>query len=73
MTQTAVCRRCGAIWSDGRFTEGCDACGGGAMERPCYMCGGRCGVVNQRAVSDSNSSGVGHWLGLCAAFNCRKG
>lgn len=36
------------------------------MERPCYFCGGRCGAVMFRAVSDSNDSGLGHWAGRCA-------
>jgi hypothetical protein len=63
--RTAACYTCGAVWSDGRFTQNCAECGGGAMERPCYVCGGRCGTVNLRAVSDSNDSGLGHWAGRC--------
>ena len=63
--RTATCVTCDAIWSDGRFTQTCEECGGGAMERPCYFCGGRCGAVMFRAVSDSNDSGLGHWAGRC--------
>ena len=62
---SAACRTCGAVWSEGRFTDGCAECGGGAMERPCLVCGGRCGAQMFRAVSDSNDSGLGHWAGAC--------
>jgi hypothetical protein len=64
-TYPARCATCGAVWSDGRFTENCAECGGGAMERPCFLCGGRCGLVMLRTVSDSNDSGLGHWAGRC--------
>lgn len=63
--RSASCLTCGAIWSDGHFTENCSECGGGAMERLCLVCGGRCGAVMLRAVSDSNDSGLGHWAGRC--------
>ena len=62
---TASCRTCGAAWSDGLFTKDCEECAGGAMVRPCFVCGGRCGLVMLRAVSDSNDSGIGHWAGAC--------
>ena len=66
MTRTAACLTCGAVWSEGRFTEGCEECGGGAMERPCLFCGGLCGNRALRAVSDSNDSHVSHWaMGRC--------
>jgi hypothetical protein len=56
---TAACATCRAIWSEGHFTDACQECGGGAMERPCYICDGRCGAVMLRAVSDSNEIAVG--------------
>ena len=61
----ARCATCYVDWSSGRFTEDCEECGGGAMERPCAYCGGRCGMVMERAVADSNDSGIGHWMGRC--------
>jgi hypothetical protein len=61
----AHCFTCNAEWTAGRYSEACEECGGGAMTRPCTICGGRCGVVMRRAVSDSNDSGLGHWAGRC--------
>jgi len=67
----AECLTCGADWTAGRFTGNCAECGGGALERDCMYCGGRCGARLERAVSDSNDSGIGHWLGRCKLDNRR--
>ena len=64
-TRIATCLSCGARWSDGRFSAQCAECGGGAMEAPCLVCGGRCGEKWLRDVSDSNDSHRGHWAGRC--------
>ena len=61
----ALCNTCGAQWSAGAYSPHCDECGGSAMERPCLYCGGKCGAVMLRAVSDSNDSGLAHWAGRC--------
>lgn len=60
------CTSCGENWSKGAFTDGCEECGGGPLERPCILCGGRCGEVARRAPMDSNDSKVAHWHYRCA-------
>jgi len=60
------CTTCGAEWGEGAFTLECDECGGGALVRPCVVCGGRCGAWWRRAVIDSNDARVAHWGGGCA-------
>jgi len=60
------CTSCGANWSTGAFGDSCEECGGGAMERPCIVCGGRCGEISTRAPIDSNDAKVAHWLCRCA-------
>lgn len=60
------CASCGADWSQGHFSPGCQQCGGGALETPCLICGGRCGALWQRAVADSRDDNVAHWFGCCA-------
>ena len=62
---TARCTSCGADWTEGHWTAGCEECGGGALDRPCLLCGGRCGNTWRRAVLDSNDSRCGHWAGAC--------
>lgn len=62
---SAVCVTCGAVWTDGGFTPDCEECGGGHLQRPCIICGGRCGATMTRAVDDSNDSGIAHWAGRC--------
>lgn len=62
-----TCSRCGAEWTAGRFSAGCEECGGGAMTRDCPRCGGVCGAVWRRAPVDSHDSGEAHWVGACAA------
>ncbi|MSP38633.1 MAG: hypothetical protein EXR70_09100 [Deltaproteobacteria bacterium] len=59
------CLTCGADWSQGRFSESCPECGGGALEIACPVCSGKCGAVWMRAVMDSNDSGMGHFVGAC--------
>ena len=59
------CSSCEAIWSEGEFGEDCLECGGGAMERNCYLCNGQCGSVYLRAVIDSWDTGEAHWNGGC--------
>ena len=61
----ACCTNCDANWSDGHFTARCPQCGGGAMERPCGVCQGRCGQLWKRAVLDSQDSNEAHWMGTC--------
>jgi hypothetical protein len=36
------------------------------MERPCLVCGGRCGARWQRALFDSQDENLAHWYGRCA-------
>ena len=50
------CTSCGAGWSAGAYSDGCDECGGGAMERDCFVCGGKCGSKFVRAPLDSQDS-----------------
>ena len=61
-----ACNRCGALWSKGEFTAGCETCAGGGMERACPLCKGACGQRWSRAPLDSLDSGIGHWVGRCA-------
>lgn len=63
---------CGARWTEGRFTEDCPECGGGGMETPCVVCGGRCGSAFHRAPIDSNDSGLAHWNGACALLKTEQ-
>jgi len=63
--RAAACRSCGSDWSAGDFNEACAECAGGALDRPCPVCGGRCGARWERALFDSNDSGQGHWFGRC--------
>ena len=62
---SARCTSCGANWTEGQWTAGCGECGGGALEQPCLICGGRCGATWRRAVLDSNDFRCGHWHGAC--------
>jgi len=61
----ADCPTCGSSWTEGLYGPECDTCGGGAMDRPCPVCGGICGRVWRRAVMDSQDSGLAHWIGHC--------
>ncbi len=61
----ASCKSCGAHWMHGAFNEGCEQCGGGAMEIACVACGGRCGSLWKRMILDSQDSGIAHWIGGC--------
>lgn len=67
MSEIAKCGRCGADWHEGAFSENCETCGGGALERPCPTCFGLCGAYWSRALLDSNDSGMAHWHGTCAS------
>ena len=60
-----ICISCGADWSQGEFSADCPQCGGGALERACPVCGGRCGRMWMRAVLDSQESNMAHWIGSC--------
>jgi len=62
---TWACTSCGADWSGGDFTPRCDECGGGAMQRSCLLCDGRCGAVYERAPLDSVDFHMAHWIGAC--------
>jgi hypothetical protein len=33
------------IGQQGTYTDGCEECGGGAMEHPCLACAGKCGNI----------------------------
>ena len=65
MQETASCRTCGAKWSQGAFSPKCRECGGGALDAACLICGGKCGARWQRAVMDSNETGLAHFYGQC--------
>lgn len=59
------CADCNSDWSVGAFDAACGTCGGGALQRSCPICDGRCGAIWQRAVIDSIDRGVAHWIGQC--------
>ena len=61
----ARCLTCGANWSQGEWTKGCEECGGGALEIRCIICGGRCGSTWRKSVMDTNDFGMNHWHGDC--------
>lgn len=60
-----ICYLCDSNWSKGEFTEHCDLCGGGALEKPCPVCEGKCGAKWKRMVLDSLDSGESHWIMNC--------
>ncbi len=60
-----LCSDCGANWSLGEFSKECIQCGGGAMERNCALCNGKCKSIYKRAPIDSWDSGEAHWIGSC--------
>jgi hypothetical protein len=66
------CSTCGAIWGHGDYSEDCKECGGGAMERECMLCGGKCGRKWQKMQMDSNDTGVAHWGGECDSQGRQK-
>jgi hypothetical protein len=59
------CNNCESNWTAGEFDPGCAACGGGALERGCVICNGKCGQNWKKAIQDSNDSGEAHWVGKC--------
>lgn len=59
------CSSCDANWAKGEYCSDCLECGGGAMERNCIICGGRCGNKYKRAVIDSWDTKEAHWIGGC--------
>jgi hypothetical protein len=61
----ACCVTCNANWTRGRWTWGCEECGGGALVMPCGLCLGQCEGRFERAVMDSNDSHRAHFLGGC--------
>ena len=65
MNDIIKCSSCSADWSANSFSEECAECGGGAMERNCFVCNGRCNSVYKRAVLDSWDTGEAHWVGCC--------
>lgn len=69
----ARCTECGADWSAGQYGRECAMCGGGALERSCPWCGGRCGAVWRRAEVDSADAGEAHWIGHCQLLHRRAG
>ena len=63
--QDYKCSSCCANWTKNEYSDDCPECGGGAMERSCFLCGGRCGSVYKRAVHDSWDAKEAHWIGGC--------
>jgi hypothetical protein len=59
------CGSCAADWSAGLFGADCPECGGGALETPCRLCGGRCGGTWRKAIVDTPDFGQAHWSGTC--------
>lgn len=59
------CTACGINWSAGKFTPGCEECGGGALQHACLVCSGTCGAMWSRAVLDSQDAHEAHWVGRC--------
>ena len=59
------CSSSGANWAENEYSNDCMEFGGGAMERSCIICDGRCGSVYKRAVIDSRDTKDGHWIGVC--------
>ena len=60
------CLSCNSEWTRGDFSETCEECGGGAMERACIVCLGECKNTWKRAPLDSQDSHEAHWIGGCA-------
>ncbi len=60
-----ICKDCGANWSQGEFSKECIQCGGGALQRNCILCNGKCKSTYSRAVIDSWDTGEAHWVGNC--------
>jgi hypothetical protein len=67
--QEMQCYSCGSNWAAGNYTDGCEECGGGAMEHPCLACGGKCGNIWKKMLVDTHDSGQAHWLGACGLKN----
>lgn len=65
------CLTCASDWSAGVHDPACRECGGGALTRPCPVCGGACGAVWSRAVTDSHDAREAHWIGACAGPRIR--
>jgi len=60
-----LCHSCQANWTNGEWSADCRECGGGALERDCTFCNGRCGGKSQRAIMDSHDYARAHWIGAC--------
>ena len=54
------------------FSSDCCECDGGAMDRPCLACGGRCGARSLRSIHDSQDERVGVWAVKCAFWPLGK-
>ncbi len=61
LADDCCCSLCGANWAEGRYTEGCEECDGGALLRPCGDCDGTRGVVLLRFVAASKQVGKARW------------
>jgi len=66
------CTHCNANWTSGEFSDDCEQCGGGALVRACWVCGGRCGGQFTRSVLDSWDTGIAHWVGACKLSSKEK-
>lgn len=65
MKPEVLCNSCQVNWTIGEWTPGCPECGGGALERDCTLCRGRCGSKWQKAIMDSHDFARAHWTGAC--------
>ncbi|XP_071804081.1 uncharacterized protein [Asterias amurensis] len=59
------CSTCHISWYEGRFTYGCEECGGFALKRPCPICTGKCQAIWTRETEMSHKMRLAHWDGDC--------
>ncbi|KAK9711531.1 hypothetical protein QE152_g25415 [Popillia japonica] len=63
--QMSSCFTCGVSWTDDHVSLDCSECGGYAMERPCPICDGNCGVMWKRDLTKTHATSKARWLGEC--------
>jgi hypothetical protein len=61
----STCLTCGAIWSNGEYSDGCLECGGFALSRHCPICNGRCEARFHRISDMSNAFHEANYKGSC--------
>ena len=59
------CLTCGRDWEIGNFSKDCEECGGGALERSCPMCLGKCNAVWKKMLIDTHDESLAQWAGSC--------